>query len=222
MYSKRRITVAALSLIVLSTLSVAAPASGLISSKVELTTSDDSVQVTDLRAVQSNRLLRVQAELTNFSPSDQQVYYRFKWLDKNGFMVAALGFCFVTPFFQEISRRLGWQSPTAPTIAVGCDQVSHRRRPAGGNRSRVPGCCRASPAQPKLLFPRARPYTHAPEVARRTPSRLGRRWPFLSRDCPGAASFIFSHGLTMAARQTKEVWKCPKMMLSGVVVRHCW
>ncbi len=87
MYSKRRITVAALSLIVLSTLSVAAPASGLISSKVELTTSDDSVQVTDLRAVQSNRLLRVQAELTNFSPSNQQVYYRFKWLDKNGFMV---------------------------------------------------------------------------------------------------------------------------------------
>ncbi|MEF8768312.1 YcfL family protein [Candidatus Accumulibacter contiguus] len=87
MYSKRRITVAALSLIVLSTLSVAAPASGLISSKVELTTSNDNVQVTDLRAVQSDRLLRVQAELTNFSPYNQQVYYRFKWLDKNGFTV---------------------------------------------------------------------------------------------------------------------------------------
>ena len=87
MYSILRIYAGAACLALSSTLLAAAPLNALMSSKIELTTSDDSVQVTDLRAVQSDRLLRVQAELTNFSQSNQQVYYRFKWLDKDGFSV---------------------------------------------------------------------------------------------------------------------------------------
>jgi hypothetical protein len=64
--------------------------------------------------------------------------------------------------------------------------------------------------------------TCTPDVQRRAPSRLGRRWPFLSRHCPGAVSFIFSPGSTMAAGQTKEVWKCPNKMSLGVVVQRWW
>ena len=87
MFSGFRIFATVACLTVSSSLFAAPLHGGSIASKIELTTSDDSVQVTDLRAVQSDRLLRVQAELTNYSSSDQQVYYRFKWLDRNGFVV---------------------------------------------------------------------------------------------------------------------------------------
>ena len=87
MFPKFRTLATAACLAVSASLFAAPLHGGAISSKVEFTTADDSVQVTDLRATQSDRLLRVQAELTNFSSTDQQVYYRFKWLDRNGFVV---------------------------------------------------------------------------------------------------------------------------------------
>jgi uncharacterized protein YcfL len=43
--------------------------------------------VTDLRATKRDNLLRVQAELTNSSHENQQLFYRFKWLDRDGFSV---------------------------------------------------------------------------------------------------------------------------------------
>ncbi len=60
---------------------------GSILSKLEVLGSIDSLKVTDLRAVKRDNLLRIQMELTNFSSSSQQINYRFKWLDSNGFMV---------------------------------------------------------------------------------------------------------------------------------------
>lgn len=87
MFSGFRVFATAACLVLSSPLFAAFPGDGSIASKVEITANDDSVRVTDLRAVQSDRLLRVQAELTNFSSSDRQVYYRFKWLDSNGFSV---------------------------------------------------------------------------------------------------------------------------------------
>jgi len=45
------------------------------------------LKVSDLRAVKRDNLLRVQAEITNTSRDNQQLYYRFKWLDRDGFSV---------------------------------------------------------------------------------------------------------------------------------------
>ena len=60
---------------------------GSIFSKLEVLGFVDSLKVTDLRAVKRDNLLRIQMEITNFSSSSQQINYRFKWLDANGFMV---------------------------------------------------------------------------------------------------------------------------------------
>ena len=60
---------------------------GSILSKLEVLGSVDPLKVTDLRAVKRDNLLRIQMEITNFSSSSQQINYRFKWLDANGFMV---------------------------------------------------------------------------------------------------------------------------------------
>ena len=43
--------------------------------------------VSDLRATKRDNLLRIQAEITNTSTDNQQLYYRFKWLDRDGFSV---------------------------------------------------------------------------------------------------------------------------------------
>lgn len=43
--------------------------------------------VTDLRATKRDNLLRIQAEVSNSSAGNQQLYYRFKWLDRDGFTV---------------------------------------------------------------------------------------------------------------------------------------
>jgi len=47
----------------------------------------NNLKVTDLRAVKRDNLLRIQVEVTNISSGNQQLYYRFKWLDNNGFTV---------------------------------------------------------------------------------------------------------------------------------------
>lgn len=58
-----------------------------IASKIEEQGKMTYLKVTDLRAVRRDNLLRVQAEITNSSNGNQQLYYRFKWLDQDGFTV---------------------------------------------------------------------------------------------------------------------------------------
>ena len=45
------------------------------------------LEVTDLKEVQRNGLLNIQVEITNKSRGNQQMFYRFKWLDEAGFVV---------------------------------------------------------------------------------------------------------------------------------------
>ena len=64
-----------------------ASSGGSIASKLELLGWIDDLRVTDLRAAKKDNLWRIQVEITNFSSYSQQINYRFKWLDANGFMV---------------------------------------------------------------------------------------------------------------------------------------
>jgi len=63
------------------------PQPGSINAKVEQLSEMSYLQVTDLRAVKRNHLLTVQAEINNTDSANQQLYYRFKWLDASGFAV---------------------------------------------------------------------------------------------------------------------------------------
>lgn len=65
---------------------VAAPAP-TIASKIEEQGQMTYLRVSDLRATKRDNLLRIQAEITNTSNGNQQLYYRFKWLDQDGFTV---------------------------------------------------------------------------------------------------------------------------------------
>ena len=65
----------------------AAPSAPTIASKLEEQGRMNNLRVTDLRAVKRDNLLRIQAEITNLSSGNQQLYYRFKWLDSDGFTV---------------------------------------------------------------------------------------------------------------------------------------
>ncbi|MBL8409474.1 MAG: DUF1425 domain-containing protein [Candidatus Accumulibacter sp.] len=58
-----------------------------IASKIEELGKMASLQVSDMRATRRDNLLRIQVEITNTSSSNQQMYYRFKWLDRDGFSV---------------------------------------------------------------------------------------------------------------------------------------
>lgn len=58
-----------------------------IASKIEELGRLTYLKVTDLRAIKRDGLLRVQAEITNSSTDNQQLYYRFRWLDQDGFSV---------------------------------------------------------------------------------------------------------------------------------------
>ena len=58
-----------------------------IASKLEEQGKMNNLKVTDLRAAKRDNLLRIQVEVTNISSGNQQLYYRFKWLDNNGFTV---------------------------------------------------------------------------------------------------------------------------------------
>lgn len=66
-----------------------APPPGSIHAKVEQLSEMSYLQVTDLRAVKRNHLLTVQVEINNTDSDNQQLYYRFKWLDASGFTVGS-------------------------------------------------------------------------------------------------------------------------------------
>ena len=58
-----------------------------LSSKIEAQGTINNLRVTDMRAVKRDNLMRIQTEITNESDNNQQLYYRFKWLDNDGFTV---------------------------------------------------------------------------------------------------------------------------------------
>lgn len=62
-------------------------AEGSIASKVEELGKMTYLKVTDLRAAKRDGLLRIQATITNSNSENQRFYYRFKWLDSDGFEV---------------------------------------------------------------------------------------------------------------------------------------
>ena len=69
------------------TLPAQAADGGTIASKVEELGKMDYIRVTDMRAARRDNLLRVQVTFTNTSPKNEQLYYRFRWLDGDGFTV---------------------------------------------------------------------------------------------------------------------------------------
>ena len=77
----------ALTLFSVGTMAVVTVDGGPIYSKLEEQGRVDNLRVTALRASKQDNLLRIQAEITNLSSSSQQLYYRFKWLDNDGFVV---------------------------------------------------------------------------------------------------------------------------------------
>ena len=75
-------------LVICSTAAQAASQTPSIAGKLEVMGKpNDSLQITDMRVAKENSLMRIQAEVTNSAASNQQLYYRFKWLDRDGFTV---------------------------------------------------------------------------------------------------------------------------------------
>jgi uncharacterized caspase-like protein/uncharacterized protein YcfL len=83
----RRSTEAAPSPAPASTAPAPASEAPSIASRIELMGPVNYLVVSDLRATKRDNLLRIQAEITNTSSDNQQLYYRFKWLDRDGFSV---------------------------------------------------------------------------------------------------------------------------------------
>jgi uncharacterized caspase-like protein/uncharacterized protein YcfL len=65
----------------------AAAASPTIASKIEQLGKMTYLRISDMRAAKRDGLLRIQFEVSNSSNKNQQMYYRFKWLDNDGFSV---------------------------------------------------------------------------------------------------------------------------------------
>ena len=63
------------------------PTTASMASKLEEQGKMNNLKVSDLRATKRDNLLHIQAEITNISAGNQQLYYRFKWLDRDGFSV---------------------------------------------------------------------------------------------------------------------------------------
>lgn len=79
---------AALGLVLLGTpFTLLATEGGTIASKVEELGKMTYLKVTDMRAVKRDGLLRIQVTISNTDNSNQQLYYRFRWLDDDGFTV---------------------------------------------------------------------------------------------------------------------------------------
>ena len=101
------------------------PSSASMASKLEEQGKMNNLKVTDLRATKRDNLLHIQAEITNISAGNQQLYYRFKWLDRDGFSVwddepwkpmIVYGnqkqvINVVSPTFKAVDFRLVLQSP---------------------------------------------------------------------------------------------------------------
>ncbi len=98
---------------------------GSIASKVEELGKMTHLKVSDMRAVKRDGLLRIQVTIANSSSDKQQLYYRFRWLDDDGFTVweeepwkselihglQKKVISVVSPSFKATDFRLEMQSP---------------------------------------------------------------------------------------------------------------
>ncbi|MCL1824470.1 MAG: YcfL family protein [Betaproteobacteria bacterium] len=116
-------------------LPVHAAEGGSIASKIEELGEMDYLYVTDMRAVRRDNLLRIQFTVTNSSSSNERLYYRFRWLDADGFTVweeepwkpeLIYGkqdkvISVVAPTFKAVDFKLELQSPhnTTPSERTG-------------------------------------------------------------------------------------------------------
>lgn len=106
-----------------------------IASRVEELGKMTFLKISDLRAVKRDNLLRIQVEITNTSNENQQLYYRFKWLDRDGFSVwddepwkplMVYGnqkhqIAVVSPTFKAVDFRIVLQSPNNDASSVRAD-----------------------------------------------------------------------------------------------------
>jgi len=60
---------------------------GSIASKVESLGEMANLKITDMRAVHRDGLLRIQVTVSNASSANERLFYRFRWLDADGFTV---------------------------------------------------------------------------------------------------------------------------------------
>jgi uncharacterized protein YcfL len=60
---------------------------GSMASKIETLGPLTSLAVRDLRAAKRDGLLHIQVTISNITQNNQQLYYRFRWLDSDGFSV---------------------------------------------------------------------------------------------------------------------------------------
>lgn len=74
-------------LVFISLLSINYAVADSASSKIENLGSMKSLDVTEVKSKTKNGLLIVQADFLNKSINNQEVYYRFKWIDADGFKV---------------------------------------------------------------------------------------------------------------------------------------
>ncbi len=58
-----------------------------VAAKIDLRGEARSIAVREMRIVRKNDVLVVQGDLANQGRSDRTVFYRFKWLDQDGFTV---------------------------------------------------------------------------------------------------------------------------------------
>ncbi len=63
------------------------PAPNSIPTKVEQHGEMDYLVVSNIMATKHNHLMAIQAEITNTDSNNQQLFYRFKWLDRNGMVI---------------------------------------------------------------------------------------------------------------------------------------
>jgi len=78
---------AALTLTACATEPLPPPAPNSIPAKVEQLGEMSYLQVSNITATKRNHLMAIQAEILNTDSNNQQLYYRFKWLDKNGMVI---------------------------------------------------------------------------------------------------------------------------------------
>lgn len=82
-----------LSLSVAATLALTAcatpppPRPNSIPTKVEQHGEMDYLVVSNIIATKRNHLMAIQAEILNTDSDNQQLFYRFKWLDRNGMVI---------------------------------------------------------------------------------------------------------------------------------------
>jgi uncharacterized protein YcfL len=83
--------VLSLSVITVLTLTACAtpppPRPNSIPTKVEQHGEMEYLQISNIIATKRNHLMALQAEILNTDSDNQQLFYRFKWLDKNGIVI---------------------------------------------------------------------------------------------------------------------------------------